>query len=85
MHRHALAAVGGVPDWLLLEDVELRRRLRLAGRFVKLESAVTTSARRFAARGPVRCQLRNLAVMAGYWCGVRIERLSAFYGFQGRF
>ena len=85
MRRNSLEVVGGVPDWLLLEDVELRRRLRLAGRFVKLESAVVTSARRFEARGALRGQLRNFAVMAGYWCGVKIERLHGFYGVQGRF
>ena len=79
MRRSTLMAAGGVPEWPLLEDVELRRRLKQAGRFIKLTATVITSARRFTARGVVLGQLRNMAVLAGYWSGIRIETLAWFY------
>ena len=80
MRRSTLMAAGGVPEWLLLEDVELRRRLKQVGWFKKLDADVITSARRFRASGALRGQLRNIAVLAGYWAGVRIETLYRFYG-----
>lgn len=85
MLREALTQAGGIPDWPLLEDVELRRRLRKVGRFVKLKSSVTTSARRLRARGVVAGQLRNAVVLAGYWCGVPLGRLADFYGARRTF
>ncbi|MBX9925893.1 MAG: TIGR04283 family arsenosugar biosynthesis glycosyltransferase, partial [Hyphomicrobiaceae bacterium] len=60
--RATFLAAGGAPDWPLLEDVELRRRLRRCGRFIKRSEAVVTSARRFTKHGVVRQQLRNAAV-----------------------
>jgi rSAM/selenodomain-associated transferase 2 len=85
MRRSALNAAGGVPLWVLLEDVELRRRLRRVGRFVKLPAYAVTSARRFRARGLVANQARNLAVMLGYWMGIPVPFLAAFYGARTHF
>jgi rSAM/selenodomain-associated transferase 2 len=85
MRRSALDAAGGVPLWSLLEDVELRRRLKSVGGFRKLPETVVTSARRFTARGIVRTQLRNLLVMAGFHLGVPIRTLARFYQSQANF
>lgn len=79
MRREIFFAVGGAPDWPLLEDVELRRKLRKHGRFVKPSEHVITSARRFTRHGVVFQQLRNAVVLAGYFCGVPAQRLAKLY------
>ena len=79
VHRSALEAVGGVPPWPFLEDVELRRRLRRVGRFVKLRQSVTTSARRFQAEGALRRQALNLLILLLYQLGISPSRLAPLY------
>ena len=80
--RRAVLDAVGVPDVPLLEDVELRRRVKRAGRFIKLEASVVTSARRFVRKGVVMCQLRNALILSAYSCGVPIAALARFYGAQ---
>ena len=78
--RHAaFEAVGGFPDWPLLEDVELRRRLLSVGRFVKLRQEVVTSARRFEAEGVLRRQLTNGAILTLHGLGISALRLKRWY------
>lgn len=79
VRRAAFEAAGGAPDWPLLEDVALRKRLRRLGRFVKLRAHVVTSARRFARRGAMRGQLRNMLILAGYHIGIPVHLLAAYY------
>ena len=79
MRRTTFEAIGGAPDWPFLEDVALRDRIRACGRFVKRPESVVTSARRFMRRGPLLCQLRNVAVIAGFRCGVPVGTLATFY------
>lgn len=78
--RSDFDAAGGAPEWPLLEDVELRVRLRRRGKFVKLREEVITSARRFQSRGAIACQLRNLFIISAFWLGVSVERLARIYG-----
>jgi len=82
--RPVFEAIGGVPEWPFMEDVELRLRLRRAGRFVKLPQAVTTSARRFQMRGRLRGQLRNAVILTAFRLGVSPFRLARYYGVQKR-
>jgi rSAM/selenodomain-associated transferase 2 len=77
--RQTLLDAGGLPHWQFLEDVELRRRLRAAGRFVKLPLEVTTSARRFRRHGVVRQQLLNTLIVTAFWLGVSPVRLASLY------
>jgi rSAM/selenodomain-associated transferase 2 len=79
MRRAAYEAAGGFPDWPFLEDVEMRRRLKRLGRFVKLRAEVRTSARRYFDEGLVRRQALNLAVLLRFWAGDDPERLARFY------
>lgn len=79
MRRSALADAGGLADWPLLEDVDLRRRLKRVGRFVKVRASVTTSARRFERVGVLRCQLRNAFILAAWQAGVSPPRLARIY------
>lgn len=79
MRRSAYAAAGGFPPWPFLEDVEMRRRLRCHGRFVKLPDAVTTSARRYHSEGFVRRQFLNAAILLLHRFGMMPERLARLY------
>jgi rSAM/selenodomain-associated transferase 2 len=79
VQRHVFAAIGGFPDWPLMEDVELSRRLRGRGRFVVLRQPLAVSARRWQKRGVVRQTLRNWLLLALFFAGVSPERLARFY------
>ena len=77
--RRAFERAGGFRDQPLFEDLDLVRDLRAEGRFVFLDLAVETSARRFGERGALRQQLRNLALWTAWNAGVDPARLAAFY------
>lgn len=79
MRRPDYDRIGGLPDWPFLEDVELRRRLKRIGRFVKLREAMTTSARRFANEGELRRQALNLVVLTLFWLGLSPHTLIRLY------
>ena len=77
--RPAFEAVGGFPEWPLFEDLELAARLHKHGGFRFLDAAVTTSARRFHRRGPLRQQLRNLYLWSHYMWSTDPERVAHLY------
>jgi len=79
VQRSTFEAVGGFPDWPLFEDLELAARLHEHGGFRFLNTAVTTSARRFHRQGPVRQQLRNLYLWSHYMWGTNPERVAHLY------
>ncbi|MBZ0147728.1 MAG: TIGR04283 family arsenosugar biosynthesis glycosyltransferase [Pseudorhodoplanes sp.] len=79
VRRGTFEDVGGFPNWPIMEDVEFRRRLKRAGRFVKLSGAVVTSARRFDERGAVRQQLENFVLMILYYLGLPPQRIARWY------
>lgn len=62
-----------------MEDVDIQRRLRRMGRFVKIRRPVTTSARRYRARGRIQQQLVNIILVAFYYGGVSPSRLKRYY------
>ena len=77
--RSVFETVGGFPEWPLFEDLELAARLQKHGGFQFLNTAVTTSARRFHRQGPLRQQLRNLYLWSHYMWGTDPERLAHLY------
>ena len=80
--RSALAEVGGMPEWPLMEDFELCRRLRTIGRLALLRDEVWTSGRRFSEQGTIRMWWRMATVMWGHTRGVTPEESLRRY--QGR-
>ena len=62
-----------------MEDFELVRRLRTVGRIVTVDSAVTTSARRWLRLGVWRTWLINQAVVAAFYAGLPPARIAAWY------
>lgn len=77
--RHVLVDTVGVPDIPLFEDVVLRKRLRRAGRFVKLSSSVRTSSRRYGRYGVVGTQVFNGLLLAAFLAGCPATTLYRLY------
>jgi rSAM/selenodomain-associated transferase 2 len=75
----AYERAGGFPDWPVLEDVELLRRLKRVGRLEIVELRVETSARRFATRGVARTVATNWLIWGLYSAGVDPQTLSRLY------
>ena len=79
IRRDTFAALGGFADIPLMEDIDLSRRLKRAGRVACLRERVTTSSRRWRAHGVVRTILLMWALRVLYFCGVGPERLAQLY------
>lgn len=79
VRRQTFERVGGFPEWPLMEDVELRRRLKGIGRFAKLPVSVVTSARRFEKRGEIRQQFKNAILLISFYLGVSPQRIADWY------
>lgn len=75
--RKTLAAVGGVPELPLMEDVALARRLK--GRLRGLDAVATTSAERYLAEGWTRRITRNLGTLVRFRLGEDPARLATRY------
>lgn len=86
--RKAFEQLGGYRELPFMEDAEILRRLlapgflglgRRPGKFVVLEAAVTTSARRFLRAGIVRQQLANILLVTLFELGVSPHTLARLY------
>jgi rSAM/selenodomain-associated transferase 2 len=69
VRAEAFRAVGGYPEIPLMEDVELSRRMRRAGKTVLLPLRVETSGRRWEAWGPFRTVLFMWRLRIGHLLG----------------
>lgn len=72
-------AVGGYRPIVLMEDVDLVRRLRRA-RLVALDHAAVTSAARYRRDGYLRRSARNLVCLSAWFLGVDPRRIARLYG-----
>jgi len=79
VRRTTFEALGGYPEIPLMEDVELTRRLKRAGRLAPLRLCVTTAARKWEQEGVVRTIVLMWALRFLYVCGVGPERLHRWY------
>ena len=77
--KDAFLSAGGFKGLPLMEDVDLIRRLREAGRVMPLEAEVSTSPRQWKKRGVLKTTLRNLFFLSLYYAGVSPERLQRLY------
>lgn len=79
VRRRIFSAIGGYRDLPLMEDVDLVRRLKAAGRLWLSRSAVLTSARRWEQDGWVRRSARNAALATRFLMGASPARLAQRY------
>jgi rSAM/selenodomain-associated transferase 2 len=80
VRRETFTAVGGFPDQPLMEDIALSARLRRIGRPACLRERVTTSGRRWEARGIWRTIFLMWSLRLRYFCGASPDQLARDYG-----
>jgi rSAM/selenodomain-associated transferase 2 len=79
IRRDVFTRLGGYADIPLMEDIDLSRRMKRAGRIACLPQRVTTSARRWQTRGTARTILLMWSLRALYFFGVPPARLRRLY------
>ena len=79
VRRDAFLAAGAYPEIPIMEDYELARRMKRAGRTALLPLTVHTSGRRFLELGLVRTAVLNWLIIASYHAGVSPDRLARWY------
>ncbi len=82
VRREVYDAVGGMPDMVLMEDVEFSRRLRRRGGMRLLDPPVRPDMSRFRRDGRWRRKLENLLLIILFRLGVSPTSLGRIY--QGR-
>jgi rSAM/selenodomain-associated transferase 2 len=82
VRRAAFEAVGGFPDILLMEDIEMSQRLKRLARPICLRQQVTTSGRRWERHGVMRTILHMWRLRFDYWRGIDPKELARRYGYQ---
>jgi rSAM/selenodomain-associated transferase 2 len=71
--------MGGFKDYPIFEDLDLLRRLRKAGPFVRLPAVITTSSRRFAGKSFAATFAYWTFLQTLYWLGCDPRRLANLY------
>jgi hypothetical protein len=71
--------VGGFPEQVLMEDIEISRRLKRLGRPACLRARVCTSGRRWEQRGVWRTIVLMWRLRWRYWRGESPARLAEAY------
>lgn len=84
VRRDVFDRIGGFPCVELMEDLYFSRRLRRAGRTAILRPAVSTSPRRFLARGVIRQFAEDLALLGLDSLGLEPKRLWSRYNALNR-
>ena len=79
LRKTVFEKIGGFPEWPLMEDVEMVRRLKKTGRVRLAPAAVITSARRWEKRGLWRQSWQNQVRLWRYYRGVPPEGLTSNY------
>lgn len=77
--REAFNTVGGFPDQMLMEDIEISKRLLALTRPACIRCCVQTSGRRWETRGIWRTIFLMWRLRWGYWRGVPVEQLAKAY------
>ncbi len=79
VRRGALEAMGGIPQVPIMEDLDLVQALKRRGRFVLLDAAVVTSARRYTEAGVLATWYRNAVALVAWRLGFDRQRVASWY------
>jgi len=77
--RDLFNKIGGFPDFPIMEDFELIRRLRRKGKISILPESVRTSPRRYLNFGILKTWFLNQIIVVAYYIGVPPERMARWY------
>lgn len=80
LRRAILERMGGVPIVPMMEDLDLVRAIKRAGRLTILDLEATTSARRYTARGTLRTIFEHFVALSVWVLGLDRERLARWMG-----
>ncbi len=80
--RSLFNEVGGFPDQLLMEDVEISKRLLKEVRPICIKKKVITSGRRWEQKGVVRTICLMWSLRWAYWRGGAPDLLAERYGYR---
>ena len=69
VRRSVLEQMGGMPIVAIMEDLDLVRGIKRAGRLRMLPFAATTSSRRYLERGTLRTIIHHQIALLGWWLG----------------
>jgi len=75
VRRDIFEKLGGYREIPIFEDLDFSRRLGALGKTITLTPAVSSSARRFAAKGPLRTTWDDLLLTRKYLSGIDPNRL----------
>jgi rSAM/selenodomain-associated transferase 2/rSAM/selenodomain-associated transferase 1 len=70
---------GGFPDFPIMEDFELIRRLQKKGKIITLSAPVSTSSRRWQNFGILKTTLINQLVIITYYMGIPPDTIARLY------
>ena len=79
VRRETFASIGGYPELDIMEDLELSRQLKRAGKVACLRNRVRTSARRWQKHGVTKTILIMWGLRLCHFFGIRPALLKAFY------
>jgi rSAM/selenodomain-associated transferase 2 len=71
--------IGGFASIPIMEDLEIQKRMRRSGKFIKLDLPVITSARKFSRDGMFWNQVKNILLVLFYLLGVSPDKLAKHY------
>jgi len=80
VRRNVLERMGGIPIVPMMEDLDLVRAIKRAGRLQMLALTATTSSRRYLRRGALRTVLQHQRALLGWWLGSDRARLAKRMG-----
>ncbi len=79
VRRETFESIGGYPELDIMEDLELSRQLKRAGKVACLRNRVRTSARRWQKHGVTKTILIMWGLRLCHFFGIRPAALKAFY------
>lgn len=79
VRKKIFAAIGGLPDMPLMEDIAFFRAIKQAGSVACLKSRVVTSARRWEADGVWRTVVKMWTLKLLFFAGISSARLKRYY------
>jgi rSAM/selenodomain-associated transferase 2 len=80
VRRSVLEQMGGIPIVAMMEDLDLVRGIKRAGRLRMLSWRATTSSRRYLARGTLRTIVAHQLALLGWWLGWDRDRMAQRMG-----
>jgi rSAM/selenodomain-associated transferase 2 len=82
VRRNVFDNLKGYRDMLLMEDMDLCKRLKIRGKIVILPYKMRSSARRWEKTGPLKNITQNWILQISWMLGVPPDKLARFYPFN---